>query len=49
MSEFELVRSERTVWFVRRDEHGFIVEVREAPQAQGTRQPGANAPLQRRR
>jgi hypothetical protein len=30
MREFELVRSGNTVWIVRRDEHGVIVEIREA-------------------
>jgi hypothetical protein len=49
MSEFEVVRSDRTVWFVRRDEHGVIVEIREAQQAPERRAPGTSPRAQRHR
>lgn len=44
MREFELVRSGGTVWVVRRDEHGVVVEVREA-QDLGEAKPASKAAL----
>jgi hypothetical protein len=44
MREFELVRSDSTVWIVRRDEHGVVVEVREA-QDVGEPKPATRAAL----